>query len=83
MESGRLPTRDEMRDIELANTLEWEEHEIEVPDTNDVETLAAIGKMTSNAYTTPDQSGWNDIGGGWNRVGFNSIIIPLLRSRRY
>ena len=78
MESGRLPSMDEMRDMELASTLEWEEHEIEAPDTEDVETLAAIGKMTSNAYTTPDQSGWNDIGAGWNRVQ-RMIVSSLIR----
>ncbi|GAA5915826.1 triglyceride lipase ATG15 [Sporobolomyces salmoneus] len=57
----------QFEDERLASTLEWEETEIEVPDTNDVETLAAFGRMTSNAYTTPDQSGWYDIGAGWNR----------------
>ncbi|GAA5876568.1 hypothetical protein JCM16303_003583 [Sporobolomyces ruberrimus] len=63
-----LPTRAELQDEWLASTLEWEDTEIVAPDTDDVDTLAAIGKMTSNAYTTPDASGWYDIGGGWNRT---------------
>jgi putative lipase involved disintegration of autophagic bodies len=68
-----LRTWDELEDDRLAGTLEWEDTEIEVPDTEDVETLAAFGRMTSNAYTTPDSSGWYDIGDGWNRV--SSVIV--------
>lgn len=65
---GRLPTLQELEDAALGSTLEWDEVEVEVPDTSDVETLAAFGKMTSNAYTTPDAGNWYDIGSGWNRV---------------
>ncbi|BGP30638.1 Putative lipase atg15 [Rhodotorula toruloides] len=64
---GRLPTLQELGDAALGSTLEWDEVVIEVPDTRDVETLAAFGKMTSNAYTTPDAGNWYDIGSGWNR----------------
>ncbi|GAA5975590.1 hypothetical protein JCM5350_002661 [Sporobolomyces pararoseus] len=67
LSSLSLPTLKELEDERLAESLEWEDTEIEVPDTEDVETLAAFGRMTSNAYTTPDSSGWYDIGGGWNR----------------
>ncbi|GAA5967298.1 hypothetical protein JCM11641_000505 [Rhodosporidiobolus odoratus] len=64
---GRLPTREELEDQALAGTLEWEEVEIDAPDTRDVGTLAALGKMTSNAYSVPDSSGWFDMGeDGWN-----------------
>ncbi|GAA5934891.1 lipase family protein [Sporobolomyces koalae] len=66
--AGTFPTREHLADQALASTLEWNETEIEAPDTSDVDTLAALGKMTSNAYTTPDASGWYDIGGGWNRT---------------
>ncbi|GAA6006990.1 hypothetical protein JCM11491_001469 [Sporobolomyces phaffii] len=58
---------DHLADARLAAALEWHDADVEVPDTDDVETLAAFGRMTSNAYTTPDASGWYDIGGGWNR----------------
>ncbi|GAA6038895.1 hypothetical protein JCM8097_000561 [Rhodosporidiobolus ruineniae] len=68
-QAGRLPTREELDDARLARTLEWDDIEIDAPDTRDVETLAALGKMTSNAYTTPDASGWYDLGEeGWNRT---------------
>ncbi|GAA6004764.1 triglyceride lipase ATG15 [Rhodotorula paludigena] len=66
MQEGRLPTRQEVEDTLLGQTLEWEDVEIDAPDVKDVATLAAFGKMTSNAYTLPDSSGWYDIGGGWN-----------------
>lgn len=62
----------ELEDEALADTLEWDETEIEAPDTNDVETLAAFGRMTSNAYTAPDASGWYDVGDGWNRVSLSA-----------
>lgn len=65
---GRLPTAQEVDDALLAGTLEWDDVEIDAPDTGDVETLAALGRMTSNAYTLPDREGWYDIGGGWNVV---------------
>lgn len=71
----RLPTEQEQRDRELAGTLEWEEVEIEAPDTRDVGTLAALGKMTSNAYTTEDGGGWYDLGEeGWNVVRLESSL---------
>ncbi|GAA5884650.1 hypothetical protein JCM6882_005334 [Rhodosporidiobolus microsporus] len=67
LQEGRLPTREEREDQRLARTLEWEDIEIDAPDTKDVATLAALGKMTSNAYTTPDAGGWYDLGDeGWN-----------------
>ncbi|GAA6002216.1 hypothetical protein JCM10207_003131 [Rhodosporidiobolus poonsookiae] len=67
MQEGRKQTREELADMARARTLEWDDIEIDAPDTKDVETLAALGKMTSNAYTTPDSSGWYDLGEeGWN-----------------
>ncbi|GAA6058785.1 hypothetical protein JCM10212_001901 [Sporobolomyces blumeae] len=65
--SSSFPSWADVADQAIAKTLEWDETEIFAPDTDDVETLAALGKMTSNAYTTPDSSGWIDIGGGWNK----------------
>ncbi|GAA5925419.1 hypothetical protein JCM3775_001406 [Rhodotorula graminis] len=66
MQLGRLPTEGELDDALLAGTLEWDDVDIEAPDTSDVDTLAAFGRMTSNAYTLPDREGWYDIGDGWN-----------------
>ena len=81
LSSLSLPTLKELEDERLAESLEWEDTEIEVPDTEDVETLAAFGRMTSNAYTTPDSSGWYDIGGGWNRVScpFSQYLASISR----
>ena len=75
--AGRPLTIEEISDSLQGSTLEWEQDEIVVPDTNHVETLAAIAKMTANAYTLPDdEAGWYDLGGKWNRVSFT---LPFLR----
>ncbi|BGP14598.1 Putative lipase atg15 [Rhodosporidiobolus nylandii] len=67
VQQGRLPSPEEWEDEQLARTLEWEEIEVDAPDTRDAATLATLGKMTSNAYSTPDQTGWYDLGDeGWN-----------------
>ena len=72
---GRLPTEGELDDALLAGTLEWDDVEIEAPDASDVETLAAFGRMTSNAYTLPDREGWYDVGDGWNVVRRLSLAL--------
>lgn len=67
--AGRPLTLGEISDTVQGSTLEWEEDEIVVPDTNHVDTLAAIAKMTANAYTLPDDEvGWYDLAGKWNLV---------------
>ncbi|GAA5863799.1 hypothetical protein JCM3774_001162 [Rhodotorula dairenensis] len=63
---GRTPTRQDDDDARLARALEWEDIEIDAPDVTSVETLAAFGKMTSNAYSLPEDGTWYDVGGGWN-----------------
>jgi lipase ATG15 len=45
----------------LAGQLSWEEVEADVPDVGDVETLATLAKMSSNAYSTPKDEGWYDL----------------------
>lgn len=67
---GRIPTRQESDDARLARSLEWDDFEIDAPDVTSVETLAAFGKMTSNAYSLPEEGTWYDVGGGWNAVRF-------------
>ncbi|GAA5821306.1 hypothetical protein JCM11251_004561 [Rhodosporidiobolus azoricus] len=67
LQEGRPMSREEREDQRLARTLDWEDIEIDAPDTKNVTTLAALGKMTSNAYTTPDGGNWYDLGDeGWN-----------------
>lgn len=50
--------------------MQWDEVEVETPDVTDVETLAGLAKMTSNAYVDGSHqgsSGWYDLSsGGWN-----------------
>lgn len=52
--------RNNARVQQLAGQLTWEEVEVDAPDVSDVNTLATLAKMSSNAYSTPD-SGWYDI----------------------
>ncbi|GAA5976175.1 hypothetical protein JCM10908_005407 [Rhodotorula pacifica] len=63
---GRIPSRQDEEDARLAQSLEWDDIEIDAPDVTSVETLAAFGKMTSNAYSLPEEGSWYDVGGGWN-----------------
>jgi hypothetical protein len=50
----------------------WDPVTVEAPDVTDVETLANLAKMSSNAYTEHDNgtkhSDWIDLGGHWNWV---------------
>lgn len=46
----------------------WEDVEVEAPDVTDRQTLIAMAKMASNAYTTPDVDGeWWPLG-NWNQT---------------
>lgn len=60
-----------MRDQELAGTLEWEEHEIRMPNTSDVATIGALGRMSSNAYVEEGAGSWWDLEGRWNVVSLS------------
>ncbi|KAG6857422.1 hypothetical protein H0H87_004784 [Tephrocybe sp. NHM501043] len=46
--------------------LQWDEEEILGPDVEKRDTLLQLAKMTNNAYLTPGEAGWYDLGGGWN-----------------
>jgi lipase ATG15 len=46
----------------------WEEDTVLAPDVRDRETLLMLAKMTSNAYSTPEDKDWYDLGEGWNKV---------------
>lgn len=49
-------------------SVEWDEDEVEGPDVNSRETLLLLAKMTNNAYLSPGEDGWYDLGGQWNVV---------------
>lgn len=48
--------------------LNWEEVIIPGPDVESRETLLQLAKMSNNAYLTPEEPEWYDLGGGWNNV---------------
>lgn len=69
--TGNALSIEERVDSEWGKELEWREEEIEVPDITNVETIAALAKMTSNAYASPDRPGdWYAFDGKWNVVSF-------------
>lgn len=69
LRSGRMLTPGELSDTLVGGSLEWTEHDIELPDVSDVVTIASLAKMTANAYTLPDnEQGWYDLDGRWNVV---------------
>lgn len=37
---------------------DWDDVEVDAPDVTDRQTLLTLAKMSSNAYTTPDESNW-------------------------
>lgn len=55
----RLESRGITSNIE---PLEWDEVEVEAPDVSDMDTLAGLAKMTSNAYVEGDRSQKNNSG---------------------
>ena len=66
---GRFWTAGEMRQMELASALEWEQVEVDVPDISDPGTVGNLARMSSNAYRTPDKpENWYNLTQGWNHV---------------
>lgn len=55
--------------------LDWDEEEIEAPDVTDNETLLLLAKMTNDAYVSPGDSEWYELGDKWNVVRMH---IPVL-----
>jgi putative lipase involved disintegration of autophagic bodies len=69
LSAGRGLSIAEVRDAMEGSFLTWEAKEIETPEITDVETLASLGKMASNAYTqSDDTAAWWDVGDKWNMV---------------
>ena len=58
--------------------LDWNEDTVVGPDVESRETLLA--KMTNNAYLTPKDAGWYDLGGNWSvvRVLSRNLITRIL-----
>ncbi|KAG9102846.1 putative lipase atg15, partial [Ceratobasidium sp. 370] len=50
---------------EWAQSLGWDEDDVEGPATDKRETVLALAKMTNNAYLEPADAGWYDLGGNW------------------
>lgn len=48
--------------------VDWDEDMIEGPDVTDNETILLLAKMTSDAYISPGDRGWYELGGKWNVV---------------
>jgi lipase ATG15 len=46
----------------------WDEWDVPGPDTESRETLTVLAKMTWNAYMTPDDGSWYDLGADWGQV---------------
>ncbi|EJU04303.1 alpha/beta-hydrolase [Dacryopinax primogenitus] len=44
----------------------WDEDVVPGPDVSDRETVLLLAKMTSNAYTSPENSDWYPLGDRWN-----------------
>lgn len=53
--------------------IDWDDIEVDGPDVEDRETLLLLAKMTNNAYLSPGEQGWYDLGGEWNVV---SLTCP-------
>ncbi|KAM0788203.1 hypothetical protein ACM66B_001362 [Microbotryomycetes sp. NB124-2] len=66
MRTGMMPTWDHLADEAMAATLEWQEHDIYMPNISDVATISSLAKMANNAYSKKDGGGWIDPGGRWN-----------------
>lgn len=68
-----LPTWNEVQDEQLAGTLEWEEHQIRMPNITDVNTIANLAKMASNAYVEQGAGSWWDLEGHFNVVSLSNV----------
>ncbi|KAF8602716.1 alpha/beta-hydrolase [Ceratobasidium sp. AG-I] len=50
---------------EWGHSLGWDEDDVEGPAVDKRETILALAKMTNNAYLSPGETGWYDLGGNW------------------
>jgi len=58
--------------------LDWNEDIVVGPDVESRDTLLLLAKMTNNAYLTPEEDGWYELGDKWPvvRVLLRDLIIP-------
>ena len=77
---GVLPSWTDVQDQALAQTLEWEEHDIMMPNITDVDSINALAKMASNAYTKENSASWWDLDGKWNVVSRQRLSDAILLS---
>ncbi len=58
--------------------LDWNEDIVVGPDVESRDTLLLLAKMTNNAYLTPEEDGWYELGDKWPvvRVLLRNLIIP-------
>ena len=61
----------------------WDEWDVPGPDHGSRDALTALAKMTWNAYMTPDDGTWYDLGDEWPNVGFEYTAkcpyVPITR----
>lgn len=50
---------------EWGQSLGWDEDDVAGPAIDKRETVLALAKMTNNAYLSPEEAGWYDLGGNW------------------
>ena len=50
--------------------IDWDEIEVDGPDVEDRQTLLLLAKMTNNAYLSPGEQGWYELGDRWNVVSY-------------
>jgi putative lipase involved disintegration of autophagic bodies len=51
----------------------WQEDDVDGPAIDKRETVLVLAKMTNNAYLSPGESGWYDMGGNWTAVSRISL----------
>lgn len=68
-EVGKRRARQRNYDDEDDVVVTWDEWDVPGPDHGSRDTLTALAKMTWNAYMTPDDGTWYDLGDSWPNVG--------------
>ena len=55
-----------------SEAVDWDEMEVYGPDVESRETLLLMSKMTNNAYLSPGEQGWYELGDRWNVVSVSA-----------
>ena len=58
-----------------SSDLPWREDELIGPDVEQRETLLELAKMTNNAYITPDDAAWYELGEAWHDVRVRFCLV--------